>query len=262
MAAFGKQAAVSRITFDQVAPAFDRHRVLPDGVSESVRSCILAACTASARPEILDLGAGTGRLGRAFVAAGDAYVGLDLSLPMLHRFDDPRARLIVADGERLPFRDRTFDIVLLLQVLGGAPGWRGIVDESRRVLRPAGVLAVGWAATPERGLDDQMKTKLATLLGKIGAERHQGRKSREQALSVLRSTAKRSDRVIAASWTAQRSARAFLERQPSGTRFATLPRSVRSAALGELADWAQSRFGPLDTAFSEEHAFELGLFQF
>jgi ubiquinone/menaquinone biosynthesis C-methylase UbiE len=253
---------MSRISFDAVAPAFDRHRVLPNGVSENVRSCILAACTASARPEILDLGAGTGRLGRAFVAAGDAYVGLDLSLPMLHRFDDPRARLIVADGERLPFRDGTFDIVMLLQVLGGTPGWRGIVDESRRVLRPAGVVAVGRAATPERGLDDQMKTELASLLGKIGAERHQGRKNREQALSVLRSAAKRSDRVIAVSWKAQRSVRAFLERHPSGARFAALPRSVRSAALGKLADWAQSKFGLLDAAFFEEHAFELHLFHF
>jgi SAM-dependent methyltransferase len=253
---------VSHISFDAVAPAFDRHRVLPDGVSESVRLCILAACTVSARPEILDLGAGTGRLGRAFVAAGDAYVGLDLSLPMLRRFGDPRARLILANGERLPFRNGTFHIVLLLQVLGGARGWRGIVDESRRVLRSAGIVAVGRAAAPEQGLDDQMKTKLATLLGKIGAERHQRRQYREQALSVLRSAAKRSDRVIAASWRAQRSARAFLERHPSGAAFATLPRSVRSAALGELADWAQSRFGPLDTTFSEEHAFEVHLFQF
>ena len=38
------------------------------------------------RARLLDLGAGTGRIGRPFVAAGDDYVGVDLSLGMLREF--------------------------------------------------------------------------------------------------------------------------------------------------------------------------------
>ena len=38
------------------------------------------------RPRLLDLGAGTGRIGWPFVAAGDDYVGVDLSLGMLREF--------------------------------------------------------------------------------------------------------------------------------------------------------------------------------
>ena len=83
--------------FDAAAPTFDRHRALPSGVPEAIRAAILSAI-GGARPRILDLGAGSGRIGRAFVAAGDDYVGVDLSSGMLRAFaeqaDAPMPRRI------------------------------------------------------------------------------------------------------------------------------------------------------------------------
>src|SRR5688500_8784760 len=70
--------------YDAIAPRFDRDRALPDGVAEAIRAAVLAA--AAVRPRVLDLGAGTGRIGRPFVAAGDDYVGVDLSLGTLRAF--------------------------------------------------------------------------------------------------------------------------------------------------------------------------------
>ena len=93
--------------FDAVAAGFDRHRALPESAARSVRKAVLMAIGA-ARPRLLDLGAGSGRTGWPFVAAGDDYVGVDLSAGMLRVFANRaaggrRARLVQADGCGLPF---------------------------------------------------------------------------------------------------------------------------------------------------------------
>jgi predicted TPR repeat methyltransferase len=65
--------------YDAAAATFDRHRKLPEGVAQAIRGAVLRALDLM-RPRLVDLGAGTGRIGRAFVEAGDAYVGVDVSL--------------------------------------------------------------------------------------------------------------------------------------------------------------------------------------
>jgi ubiquinone/menaquinone biosynthesis C-methylase UbiE len=163
-----------RDAFDGVAPSFERHRALPDGAPEAIRTAVLGAVEA-ASPRLLDLGAGTGRIGIPFVAAGDDYVGVDLSFGMLSEFrrraaDSGRApRLVQADGERLPFADASFDAIMLIQVFGGMRGWRRLLAEARRVLCGAGVLVLGRAVAPPDGLDARMKARLALLLDEIGA---------------------------------------------------------------------------------------------
>src|SRR5215213_6981960 len=98
--------------FDVVAPRFDSFRALPAGVAEAIRAAILKLVGPS--PRLLDLGAGSGRIGATFVAAGDDYVGIDLSSGMLREFAARTAghgvispRLVQADGRQLPFRDAT-----------------------------------------------------------------------------------------------------------------------------------------------------------
>src|SRR5690242_5933039 len=92
--------------FDPVAAAFDHHRELPEGVAEGVRAAIWSRTHVSPT-RILDVGAGTGRFGKVFVANNDFYVGVDLSHGMLHEFRNYSANacLILADGRQLPFRD-------------------------------------------------------------------------------------------------------------------------------------------------------------
>src|ERR1043166_2787883 len=144
--------------YDAAAASFDRHRTLPDGAAKAIRAAILDAIDASPRPRLLDLGAGTGRIGWPFVAAGDDYVGADFSFGMLRAFmqraardngRDNAPRLVQADGALLPFRDATFDAVMLIQVFGAMPGWRRLVGEARRVSR--GALGIGRGGAPAGG---------------------------------------------------------------------------------------------------------------
>jgi SAM-dependent methyltransferase len=254
---------VSSSAFDAAAPRFDRHRTLPPGVPPAIRAAVLAAVDASA-PRLLDLGAGTGRIGDVFVAAGDDYVGVDLSLGMLREFarrNGPAPRLAQADGERLPFGDATFDAVLMIQVFGGMRGWRRVLAEARRVLRPSGALVLGRAVAPEDGIDARMRLRLADILRDLGVAA-EGQNTRADAQGSLASCARRSSRVLAATWSAQRSARGFLERHRGGARFSVLPDPIKDESLRRLADWAVATFGSLDTTHDEQHAFELQIFIF
>jgi len=253
--------------YDVSAPSFERHRGLPSGVPEAIRAAVLSAA-GTARPRLLDLGAGNGLFGWPFVAADDDYVGVDRSLGMLREFarrvsgGEARAlRLAQTDGEQLPFRDATFDAVLLIRVIRGAPGWRRVVLEARRVLRPGGVLVIGHSVRPPDGIDAKMKVRLAAILEELGVGSYH-RNTRDGVQPWLESEAKTNSRICAAVWTWQRTPRAFRERRPTGSRFSMLPKSIQDRALDMLDSWAVETFGSLDARFEEQHEFELQVLKF
>jgi SAM-dependent methyltransferase len=169
--------------------------------------------------------------------------------------------LVQADGEQLPFRDSAFDVVMLIQVFGGLRGWRRFIAEGRRVLRPAGAIIVGRTEMPPDGIDARMKQRLAAILDELGIEQDRAN-ARADITQWLKSNAESSGTVTAATWTANRAPRGFIDRHGSGARFWALPAQIREQALRDLGAWASVIFGSLDKAFSEQHAFELQIFQF
>lgn len=251
--------------YDVVAPSFDSYRALPAGVPEAIRAAVLKVTGASAR--LLDLGAGSGRIGWPFVTAGDHYVGIDLSSGMLREFARRAAqghfslRLVQADGRQLPFQDATFDAVMLIQVFGGLRGWRRFITEARRVLRPAGAMLVGRTRMPPGGLDARMKQRLATILIELGVQQER-MNARDDIAQWLKLESDGSESVTAATWTANRTPRGFIERHSSGARFSVLPAPIKEQAMRELGASAVAAFGSLDAAHAESHAFELQVFKF
>ena len=97
---------------------------------------------------ILDHGCGYGRVLDQLSGAGYGNaVGTDFSGNMLIRCRSrfPQMALVLNDGQTLPFRDRSFDAVLLFTVLTCIPGdddQRALLAEVRRVLRPGGILYI------------------------------------------------------------------------------------------------------------------------
>lgn len=249
--------------FDLHAERFERYRAFPDGTAQSIRQAVWQSAEALPSARVLDLGAGSGRIGRAFVEAGDSYVGVDFSLLMLREFRsrNSAACLLQADGAQLPFSDASFALVLLMQVLSGAPNWRSLLTEAVRVVSPGGCIVVGQTVTPPAGVDAQMKKQLALILEEMGAASHQSKKAREQSLEWLEAGAGSKVKLTAASWTSVRTPREFLDRHRSGAQFSRLPAAVRKEALKKLSVWATTAYGSLHKAFSERHTFELNVFR-
>lgn len=93
---------------------------------------------------VLDLGAGKGRISRLVTRRGAARaVAADLSLAMLAAPDAFRGpRLVAAAGESLPFRPRSFDLIVCALVLGHVEHLGAALAIVADLLRPGGSLVV------------------------------------------------------------------------------------------------------------------------
>lgn len=94
------------------------------------------------RPDVLDLGCGTGVVLRELSNWADP-TGLDMSEKAL-RYSQSRdiRRLVKGDGEKLPFRDGSFDAVIGLDIYEHIQHDEDAFAETFRVLRPGGVVVL------------------------------------------------------------------------------------------------------------------------
>ncbi len=119
---------------------------------------------------ILDVGTGTGQLALRAIARWPSVsvVGIDASAAMREMADaDADARLTSHDrgrfetvtglADRLPFEDGAFDVALSSFVFQLVPNRARALRETRRVLRPGGLLAyVSWLDDDERFQPDEI----------------------------------------------------------------------------------------------------------
>ena len=252
-----------RSQYDKAAPDFNRRRALPRGVPANIRGAVLRGMLPLTQPRILDLGAGAGRIGEAFVSAGDNYLGVDLSAAMLTAFKTaaPAAHLVLADGARLPFAAGAFDTILMVQVLNSTQDWRTLLAEVRRVLHPSGALIVGRTEAQDDGIDARLKQQLSVILAGMGHYPYRSA-ANETALDWLTATHGPGETEIVATWPTERTPRQFIERHSTGARFSGLPHDVRHAALETLKQWVEIEIGTIETISVETHRFELQIFRF
>jgi SAM-dependent methyltransferase len=108
---------------------------------------------------VLDLGAGTGVAGRAALAAGARrVVAADLAVQMLRRCGPP-LRPVAADALALPFRDRSFDLVLAAFCLSHLPSLEAGLLEARRVgaVIAASSFAPGWTTPAKEAVEAALR---------------------------------------------------------------------------------------------------------
>lgn len=102
---------------------------------------MLLGCTT-----MLDVGVGTGRFALPLREKGLRIVGVDISAPMMRQAKRKGLRSLVrADARRLPFRDHTFDAVLIVHLLHLVEDWISVVHEIGRV---SSRLVMGAISTP------------------------------------------------------------------------------------------------------------------
>jgi SAM-dependent methyltransferase len=132
------------LSFDGVADEYDRAR--PSYPREA------AAWLAGTVPaEVLELGAGTGKLTEELVGLGHRVLATDPLGAMLQRLRArvPGAAPALARAERIPVRRRAFDRVVAGQAFHWFDAERAL-PEIARVLRPGGQIALVWNLRDER----------------------------------------------------------------------------------------------------------------
>lgn len=144
-------------SFDLVADAYDRAR--PSYPREAAEWL-----AGGERAEVLELGAGTGKLTEQLCALGHAVTATDPSEAMLRRLRTraPQALVAAATAEHLPLRARSVDTVVAAQSFHWVDLDRAL-PEAARVLRTGGVLALVWNERDER---IPWVKRLGTLVGR------------------------------------------------------------------------------------------------
>lgn len=89
--------------------------------------------------QVVDLGGGTGRAGRAI--ATDTVI-FDASQPMLAQADSNGYPTLRGDVRSLPFPSHSVDAILSVDAIHHLPAIDRVLEEISRVLRPGGVFVV------------------------------------------------------------------------------------------------------------------------
>jgi SAM-dependent methyltransferase len=144
--------------YDLTAKRYDHIKSYdPDWERRFLGEPVEAAVTALHDAQILDVGAGTGRLLRALPPWGSSDVRIVCVEPSQEMVrvgrksvQTERARWVRGWAPKLPFTDEHFDLVVCIEVLEFTPDPRSTLKELVRVLRPGGWLLVtnriGWQA--------------------------------------------------------------------------------------------------------------------
>jgi len=151
-----------RSQFDKLAPVWDTIRQ-PD----TFAPLDAALDRIDSHPQrVLDLGTGTGAVARLVAERFPEaeIVGADLSAHMIDQArrltNSPRVTYQVADAQKLPFADGSFDLVTLGNMIP-------FFDELARVVASGGHVVVAYSAGPETPIYVPAK-RLRTELGRRG----------------------------------------------------------------------------------------------
>lgn len=134
-----------------LATSFDRAADTYEKARPSYPDAVVDWLLASNPRDVLDLGAGTGKLTRALAGRVATLYAVDPSPNMLAQLSAavPDAITAIGTGEEIPLPDHSLDAVLAAQAWHWVDEARA-VPEVRRVLRPGGFLGLVWNIRDER----------------------------------------------------------------------------------------------------------------
>jgi len=132
--------------------------------------------------EVLDIGAGTGRLTNILVQKGAKITALDISeemLKVLHR-KNSLVKTIIGDAENLPFKDKNFDLVVSTFLIVHLKDLSKFFNGVYRVLKNDGLFLL-------TNINQKEPPKVDTRAGSIKIESYYHRP--EEVREVLTETA-------------------------------------------------------------------------
>jgi SAM-dependent methyltransferase len=136
------------VTYEgDLASNYPMARMVSAETAETWSGVLRPFLTTYRHPMVLDLGCGAGRFSTLIAERfGGAVIGIDPSIAMLktamRNSVAGKARYAVAEAERLPFAESSFDVAWMSQVVHHVRDRRACAAEIRRVLRPNGFLLI------------------------------------------------------------------------------------------------------------------------
>jgi hypothetical protein len=252
----------SATPFDAQAAEFERRVGLPEADCRAIAAAVVELAGARAGDLLVEVGAGTGMIGRWFREHPVRYLGLDLSRGMLEVFrrrpGAAGARLVQADGARpWPLRDGAARVVFSSRAIHLLP-LAAVVEELCRVAAADAVCVLGWVERRPESVKARLSREMQRRLRNRGfSPRSAG--SRPVLEACRRRGAQELPKTAVARRPVLHTPRQALDdwRSKVGLGGVVLPPGVQEEVLGELEAWAAEVFGDLDAAVESEECYVL-----
>lgn len=150
-----------RLSFDRIATVYDATRGLPPRTMARVLAVLIEELHGK---RVLEVGVGTGRYAVPLQKSGIRVVGVDISRRMVEFGLAKGLRDVVfADGARLPFVSRSFEVATTNHVLHLFADWREVLTEIARVTRETYFTVI-----ERSGRDDSLNHEYRNLVREAG----------------------------------------------------------------------------------------------
>ncbi|MGB0618932.1 MAG: ubiquinone/menaquinone biosynthesis methyltransferase [Myxococcota bacterium] len=131
--------------FDRIAPKYDAlNRVISAGMDQRWRRRSLDKIGVRKGDAVVDLACGTGDFCELVEQRGASVIGVDFALQMLKQGQNRglEHEAVQGDGEWLPFRTASVDVVTCGFALRNFVSLKGVLAEVARIVRPGGRIAL------------------------------------------------------------------------------------------------------------------------
>lgn len=161
--------------FDSIAEFYDETR---DPLREEVLNFLIGNLSGS--EDLLEIGAGTGRISIPLQNAGFNVTGADISTKMLERARSKGLRnTVIADGSNLPFASNSFDVTLVVHVFHLLNDRAKVMKEAMRVSRKCvmSLIRISDHAAVDSGPGKELRDILRDLSNEFGLSWEHGKRN-------------------------------------------------------------------------------------
>ena len=241
--------------YDGQADTFDKRTGLSWQTCRSIAAAVRQLAGLTQNDTLLEIGAGTGEIGSHLIRLPGAYIGFDLSYPMLEKFrmrlsdPPPNTTILQADGcHAWPVADHSVRVVFSSRALHLLPVEHVASEFYRVAAIQKAMLIIGRVIRDKNSIKAAMRKQMRQFLEQQGVQGLSSRKNRDQIISVCQQRgARKIEQISAASWETHFSPIDSItswESKP-GLAGKTVSQKVKQRVMEQLRDWAMQEFGSL-----------------
>lgn len=254
---------------EKEAEIFDDRAGLSDAVVEDVVKNIGEIVQPTSLTSLLEVGTGTGQIGRHLVKLPLRYVGFDFSNPMLEIFrtridaSEKNYEIMQADGDKKwPVKDGSIDAIFSSRVLH-LLNTEHVADELFRVSASTGAfLMIGIVHRDKDAPKNQMREKMRQLLADENKTSRDWKKRNANLFNICRSRGAEVLKTrIASSWKTSYNPIQSIQswENKEGLAGTDVSGGAKKKVLEDLRDWANENFEDVYRTIEFDESYHLHL---